>query len=234
MNKELYRDLIDDSANRAGVYNLLSGLYLLELTKDQTEKFAEQNLDAMQGIDETVDAGLAEISRYFRISVGKDIRQELATDYAHTILGVTADERQMAMPYESLFVGSGTQLMEESRDDVYRLMCAEHLGTPEGLDIPEDHLGLMFAFMVHLCTAYSEALQAGEATEAIRLANVQKELIENHLENWIDAYCDILEEVARTGFYRGLGKVTRGWIHAEARQIANVILDTEDIQPITD
>ena len=230
MSSKLQSDLIEHSANRASLYNLLSSLYLYELTAHQATCFARQDFSLLKGTDELMDDGIDLIGQYFAKAGAdkRDVRQELACDYAHSILGATADERRMAIPYESIFTSANGLLMQDARDDIYRLYCAEHLGTPEGLDIPEDHLGLIFAFMAHLCQRYSTALQEGDLCEAHRLAELQKEVVENHLANWAEAYCDVLESVARTGFYRGLGIMTRGWVRLEAASINGVIADTED------
>lgn len=228
MHEELQAELIDDSSNRAACYELLSSLYLLELTSEQVERFRALDLSSLSESDETISEGLAEMARYFRLSEGRDVRQELASDYAHSILGVTADERRMALPYESVFTSANGLLMQDARDDVYRLFCQEHTGTVEGFDVPEDHLGLVFEFMARMCACYNEVLIAGDFHEALRLLHVQEEMLQNHLLNWIDVYCDTLEEVARTDFYRALGKVTRGWVHVDALTVESMIADTED------
>lgn len=229
MNDELILELVEDSANRAGTYNLLSSLYLMELTSEQISALKDQDLESIKGMETNIDAGLNSIARYLKASFGKDIRQELASDYAHSILGVTADEHEMALPYESLYFNGEKLLMRECRDDVYRMYCEEHMGTPEGKDIPEDHLGLMFEFMGYLCTEYNNALNRRDYQEALRLANKEKELLAHHVLYWIDKYCDLLLEVARTGFYRGLAQITRGWMNLEQDAVENVILDTQDL-----
>lgn len=228
MGSELGVELMEDSAERASFYGFLSSLYLLELSAEQVERFRALDFSVYKGFDALMDAGFADMERYFASSEGKDVRQELASDYAHSILGVTADERRMAMPYESLFTSKGGLLMQEARDDIYRLYCQEHLGTPEGKDIPEDHLGLMFEFMVHLCERYNAALAAGAIDEAQRILACQQEVAGNHLANWIEDYCATLEDVARTDFYRGLAKVTQGWVMLDISTIDNMVIDTED------
>jgi len=229
---ELQSDLLEYSANRASLYELLGSLYLLELTAPQVDRFRHQDFDLLKGVDPHIDEGLASIKRYFKASAGSDARTELATDYAHSVLGATADERRMALPYESVFTSEEGLLMQSARDDVYRLYCAEHLGTPEGLDIPEDHLGLMFEFMAHLCRRYNDALLAGDLCEAHRLACVQQEMLVNHIANWIDEYCDVLADVSRTDFYKGLSQITRGWVKLEVPTVAGVIADTEDVSAL--
>jgi TorA maturation chaperone TorD len=230
MNERLRSELLEDSADRAAFYGLLSSIYLVELTEDQVQSFAEQDFSSFKGSSEVIDRGIGAIEHYFHTPRIANMREELASDYAHSILGVTADQRKMALPYESYFTSENELLMQDARDDVYRLYCEEGLGTPEGLDIPEDHLGLMFEFMAHLCERYNTALGGCDISEARRLIVLQGEVLGNHLSNWMDDYCNTLESVSRTDFYRGVALITRGWVDLDAAIVSNMIIDTGDIE----
>lgn len=52
-----------------------------------------------------------------------------------------------------------------------------------------------------------------------------------HQPNWIDDLCDVVLDVAETRFYRGIAKVTRGFVHMETEVIAD---ELEALQGLAD
>ena len=84
-----------------------------------------------------------------------------------------------------------------------------------GCKEPEDHLAVGRAFMALLCGRAVEALRAGDEAGAERQLRAQREFLSDHLLNWIDAYCDCLQSCAQTRFYRGVAKLTRGFVHMD-------------------
>ena len=59
------------------------------------------------------------------------------------------------------------------------------------------------------------ALHAGDTAAAASALRTQREFHRDHLLNWIDAYCDCLQSCAQTRFYRGVAKLTRGFVHMD-------------------
>lgn len=161
------------------------------------------------------------IKRAVRKPDGKT-RQQLACDYAHTFLAAGNYEERMATPYESVFTSEDGLLMQDARDDVYRLYCQEHVGVSVGYTDPEDHVSFEMEFMAALADKCNAALDAGDMAEACRLADVAADFHARHLENWIDDLCDTIDKVADTKFYRGVSKLTRGYVHADAEAVADV------------
>lgn len=52
-----------------------------------------------------------------------------------------------------------------------------------------------------------------------------------HQLNWVDDLCDSVLDVAETRFYRGVAKVTRGFVHMETEVIAD---ELEALQSLVD
>lgn len=52
-----------------------------------------------------------------------------------------------------------------------------------------------------------------------------------HQLNWIDDLCDAVLDVAETRFYRGIAKMTRGFVHMETEVIAD---ELEALQGLAD
>lgn len=212
---------------RAAFYRTLASFYFKELDQDGIDRLAASNLAAVEADDPFMREGYADMAAYLARRDG-GTRQELASDFACAILAAGSYEERRATPYESVFTSESGLLMQEARDDVYRLFCEQHLAVDEELRTPEDHLSFEFEFMATQAEAAASALARGDATEARRAVGVQRSFHRHHLLNWIDAYADCLETCARTRFYRGLSKLTRGFVHADEALLGAAAVALED------
>lgn len=220
IDPELAGQLAASARARADLYRTIAALYLEELDEAGIERLAAGiDGDADLG-DPTMEEGWREIAAYLR-HPDAGTRLELAVDFAGAILAAGSYEQRRATPYESVFTSEAGLLMQEARDDVYRLMCEAHLEVRDELHTPEDHLSFECEFMAALADRQAEALEQGRPGDALAVLRTQAEVHANHLLSWIDAYCDCLDEVAKTRFYRGVSKLTRGFIHLDADFIAD-------------
>lgn len=224
--------LIDAMAARATVYRLLASLYFTELTDEQIAHIhALEALDPAD-LDPLFAEGLHNMQRALR-RPNSGTREELAVDYAHSILGAGTYEERRATPFESVFTSETGLLMQDARDEVLALLRSEGIVPDPALRVPEDHLSFICEFMAVLCDRLVAALQADDLAEARRIAQVQQTLHHDHLANWIDAYCDVLDTVALTDFYRGVSKITRSFVHGDAEALAATLelLASENDEP---
>ena len=210
----MFSEIIEVNDSRKAVYGMLSGLYFKELSEEKIDELARLDMRSLCSSDPELLAASVAMSHYLNTEFG-DRRKELAVDYAHCFLAAGSYTDKRAVPYESAFSSEDGLLMQDARDDVYRMMCEEHIGITEGLDIPEDHLSFVFSFMVELIDRQNAALLSGDKKRASELFEKQVYLHREHLNNWIDEYCDTLDEVAQTEFYRGVSGLTRRWIHLD-------------------
>ena len=200
---------------RESVYRWFSAIYFKELTDEQIRYLAAQDFSAFEDLDPVMAEGVRDI-RHALHHVNSGTREDLAVDYAHTFLAAgSGKDESRACPYESVFTSRDGLIMQEARDDVYRYMLGEHLCPSESLRIPEDHLAFVFEFMANLCLRCREAIQRDDLSEAKRLFNLQEEFFSKHIESWITMLCDAIERCCRTDFYRGISKMTRGFVKVE-------------------
>lgn len=54
----------------------------------------------------------------------------------------------------------------------------------------------------------------------------------DHQLNWVDALCDAIIDVAETRFYRGVSKVTRGFVHMETDVIADEVQALKELKEV--
>ena len=228
-NSELKSQLIALNEGRAALYRTLAHLYFTEVSEAQVEHMASQDFAGMSGGDPLIAEGFEDIRRYLR-KRDTGTRQELAVDYAHTFLAAGNYESFAATPYESVFTSETGLLMQDARDEVYKMYCAEHVQPSESLHTPEDHVTFEFEFVATLLERTNDALRVGNAEEALRYARTAQEFNEKHQLNWIDDLCDAVMDCAQTRFYRGLSKVTRGWVHLEAAVMADEVAALEELR----
>ena len=220
--EELASQLVEVNRGRASFYRMLAQLYFKELTAEQVKHLAGMDFSGMSGDDETIAEGYADIRRYLRHANG-GTRQELACDYAHTFLAAGNYETFAATPYESVFTSEMGLLMQEARDEVYKTFCSQHIQPDESLHLPEDHISFEFEFVATMLDRINDAILDGAFGHACELAQVVSDFHRDHQLNWIDDLCDSVDDVAQTRFYKGVGTVTRGFVHADTEVIADEI-----------
>jgi len=224
------RDQARESADiRESVYSMFSALYFKELDANQIKTLAQQDFSSVEDLDPDISEGIQAIRKSLQ-RVHSGTREDLAIDYAHTFLsaGSTKHERR-ACPYESVFTSELGLLMQDARDDAYRYMLAEHVEPDERLHIPEDHVSFELEFMASLCARLSTALETEDDAEARRLLDVQRSFHANHLLNWIDEFTTAVQRCCRTGFYRGVAQMTRGFVRLDTELIG----ETERLANLT-
>ena len=189
---------------RANFYRFLSRLYLLEV--DETLWNAMQNMtfpvDAAEG---DMKAGFEQMSGYLDANAKGDLAavlDDLAVDYARIFLSAGVAQGKAAFPYESVYTSRKHLVMQDSRMDMVALYAKKGL-TPakDQYHVPEDHLGYLCEYMAVLCDEEAE--------------DEQKAFLKGHLLNWVNAFTVDMAKYASTDFYRGLAKLTRGFLKLE-------------------
>lgn len=226
--EELAVQLASINVVRAAMYRKLAHLYLHECTQDELEALSNQSFEGLDGGVAEIAEGYSDIKRALA-NMNTGTRQALAVDYAHTFLAAGNYETYAATPYESVFTSEHGLLMQEARDEVYKAYCEEHMQPDPDLHIPEDHIAFEFEFLASLLERMNDALQAQDDGEALRYARFARAFHECHQLNWIDDLAETIIEVAETDFYRGLAKVTRGFVHQETEVMADVVWALEEM-----
>ncbi len=146
--------------------------------------------------------------------------------------GLSEDESVISRDYADLFIGPD-RLLAAPWSSVYLTEDQINCGQPTlhvkdfyreyGIEIdtgenePEDHIGLMFAFLAHLT---EQALQVAENTEGKNETELWitacKAFLENHLLTWAPRFLAIMEENARSGFYKSGSKLCQTTLNSFA------------------
>ena len=226
--KELVGQMTSVNAGRADYYRRLASYFFKELTEEQIKVLAAQDFTGFDAGDELLAEGYSDMKAYLR-RLNSGTRQQLAADYAHTFLTAGNYETFAATPFESVFTSPSGLMMQEARDEVYKMYCSEHLQPEAKLQVPEDHVSFEFEFIAALLDRTNEAMKAGNWARALELAGKVSQFHTEHQLNWIDDLCDAVMDVAETRFYRGVSKVTRAYNHMDTEVIKDELEVLQEI-----
>lgn len=253
---ELIGQLCDSALARAAVYRMLASLYLNKLDAATIESLALAIADGVPIDNPLMAEGYGDMAAFLRDRDGGTCL-ELAVDFACAIRFEGSQGERRAVPCESMVVTSANpatptaaasdgpasqdassvadasavldRFTQEVRDDVRRLMREADVEVEDGLRVPEDHLSFECAFMAQLADREYEALADDRLEDALAAVGAQRAMHASHLLSWIDGYCDRLDEAAETRFYRGVSKLTRGYIHEEKDFIDDSYVAIEEL-----
>jgi len=64
-----------------------------------------------------------------------------------------------------------------------------------------------------------------KAIERIKELGPEKErsFLEEHITRWILCFCDVMVQEARLDFYRGIARMTKGFVLDEAQKVAELV-----------
>jgi putative dimethyl sulfoxide reductase chaperone len=214
--------------DRSAFYRMLSNLYFTSLTQEQIDSLAEHDLVSFAGGDELLAAGFDDMRRYLR-KRNTGTRQDLAVDFTSAFVGAQQYEGRCAVPYESVFRSESGLLMQEPRNEVYRLYKRAAVKLKEGVDLPEDHLSFEFEFLALLSDRTIDALREDRLGDAVDLLGSQKVFIEEHILSWFNDLAELALKILTTRFYRGVLKITEGYLTGDIEVIDALIAEIRSV-----
>ena len=223
-------EIIDLLKGRATSYRMFSRLFLKPLSDADIDTIAAADyasLASQLDDSELLAEGFTDVGRSLaRRHTGT--RQELATDYTMCFDGIDTVDEQVAVPYESVFLGDQPLLNQEPRNQVYLTFLAESVSLKGGIDLPEDHLSFELEFLAVLSDRAAVALSGTSGNgcdrdEAVRNLQLSHDFINQHILSWYDMLMERANKMLKTRFYRGVMKATRGYLDLDLRTIEDLL-----------
>lgn len=208
-------------SNRGSTYGFLARIYRVEVDQELLDQMARMGL--------SIKVDLPEISEGYRMLKGflehltERTVTDLAVDYARIFLGAGAKSGDGAYPYESVYTSPEGLVMQDARDQVFKLYREEGLDRAEELNEPEDHIAVELEFMSYLCQKTTEALKDGDKGGALGYLKKQNDFLEEHLMRWVPAFCDDVQRVALGDFYKAVANITIGYLSMEKDLIGELV-----------
>lgn len=198
MNEKMIRLL----RAREEVYHFLSRLYLFEVDAEFFEKL-KKLVFPENCKNEDMAAGYGQMGLWIGGHNGsREDLDILAVDYARVFLAAGIAAGQAAFPYASVYAGAKHLVMQEAAGQMSALYAKKGLEPDPGMfKVPPDHVGLELEYMALLC-------REGNALE-------QESFFNTHLKAWVPAFCGEVMKYSETGFYKGLGRLTKGFMAME-------------------
>ncbi len=206
--------------NSGAMYAFLARFYRQEVDQELVECMRVVNFTSELDVPEVAE-GYRIMDQYLK-SAGDNVVVDLAVDYARIFLGCGPKQGEGAFPYESVYTSQRGLIMQEARDEVVAVYRTEGLVRDQVFNEPEDHIAFELVFMEYLCRKVQEALQQGDDETASSYLKKQKDFIQKHLMNWIPGFCDDVERIATTDFYKAVAKITVGYLKMEQELIEEV------------
>lgn len=226
---DIEQTLVPYMESRTDFYKTLHKLYRWPLSQEEFDALDGEGFKVLseQLEDGLMAAGFNDMYRFLRRR-NTGTRQVLSADFTRVFLGTVTYEGFSAQPYASLFVGDGHQLMGAERTAVNKVYRAHAVRLSKGIDLPEDHLAFECEFLSIINQRAVDALRAGEYGRAVDLLKVEKHFLEEHVLNWVPRFYALANKLVETRFYRGLLRVTKGYLVDEPQVIDDLIADIQD------
>lgn len=199
---------------RACLYRFLGSIYIMEIDERMLGKIKEMKFPETLP-ESDLQEGYNLIRDYVVVN-GEDSLEDLAADYAKIFLAAGEAQGLAAFPYESVYMGKRHEFMGDAQQEVKALYAARGWKPKEDMfRIMEDHIGLELEFMAILCEELKKAIE-DEAKDGIQsVLGEQQSFLKNHLLNWAFSFTSDVCKYAQTDFYRGVAKVTGGFLKLE-------------------
>ncbi|NTU89375.1 MAG: molecular chaperone TorD family protein [Actinobacteria bacterium] len=207
--------------SRSATYGFLARLYRVEIDEDFFNEISSMRFPVNTG-NSSVDEGYRLICSYLSKS-WPSCAIELAADYTRVFLGHGVNSYSAAYPYESVHTSPKRLMMQEARDEVLALYRAAGLMKNDNWRDGEDHIALELEFEQILCIRTSEALSEQNEDVALGLLTQQYNFLKDHLLNWIPFFTTEMELYAKTDLYKGLAKLTRGFLETDSEFLEDVL-----------
>jgi TorA maturation chaperone TorD len=190
---------------RKNVYGLLRCFFLQEPSAEFLHVLKDDNLlNMLNGYNTDLDDGVELLSSALSAPDLTGLAPSLQEEFTRLFVG------PLPIPlYESVYRSeSGLVNQEETAAVRGKYLEAGLLIHPDS-SFPEDHIGAELEFIYFL----SEKAALAEEREAQdTLFRFQQEFLRDHLSVWVGSFCDRLFSAARSPYFRGAAKMTKGFV----------------------
>lgn len=132
---------------------------------------------------------------------------EAARDWLRLFAGAGAPEAPIV---ESVYTEPNSTMFGRSTIAVHREYARWGLEFERSGKEPDDALGLMLAFCAHLMREQVRGIQENDAASAGAAATALEQFLAQHMLPWVSAWRFLVNEHAKTDYYRGVGDLVFG------------------------
>jgi TorA maturation chaperone TorD len=215
--------LTDVLRGRMATYQFLSRLFRTEVDQALYDTLLAMKYPTNTG-DDLVDEGYRLMRSYLSTASG-DVLTELAVDYVRAFIGAGNDGFSAAYPYESVYTSPKRLMMQDARDEVLVIYRAAGLSKKDSWKEGEDHIALELEYEQILSERALDAYESGDEEACSHILVQQRNFLEDHLLSWYPMMAHDLERFPKTDFYKGLGKLTSGYLRSDFELLQDLTAD---------
>ncbi|MGI9274979.1 MAG: TorD/DmsD family molecular chaperone [Endozoicomonas sp.] len=138
----------------------------------------------------------------------------MTEDFADLFIGPNALK---AAPWASVYLSEEQTTCGEATLGIKAFYREFGVEIDTGENEPEDHIGLIFAFLAHLTGQALENIEREEAAQPWLCAS--RSFLTDHVLTWVPRFLEILREQAQTDFYRGISLLAEGTLQQFAELV---------------
>jgi TorA maturation chaperone TorD len=199
------------------MYGFLAALYNQRPDVDLVRRLRTVGIESFvqmsqeEGASPDLIQGLSEMAQFIDATLDEteeDLEQTLGVDWTRLFRGVNPNYGATP-PYEGVFE-------DNYRDPLEVLQKINAIYHENGVMIGEDslnrpdYIGLELDFLRFLAEREAEAWEQGDEELALSYADKGRAFFHEHLGGWAWKFCDHALEHARTDFYQGFLRLTKG------------------------
>lgn len=207
---------------RGNFYAFLYRMYVeaprRELADDLVnQRFHFEELTSLD-VNENLTEGFRLLNEFMEKSKGREVdalHEDLVREYTRLFIGPF---KLPVQPYEAWWVSG--HLLGEPLVKVKAFYRKAGVAKSSEYKEPEDHIAFELKVMHHLC---EEGLAADTRERLKECVTLQREFLDDHLLKWVPAFCDALYTYERSDFYKGIAKLTKGFILLEDAVVKDLV-----------
>lgn len=201
------------------LYGLLGRALYAEPDKDWLDSLAREEVFAESPFGEEQPEArsglklLQDWSSRNAAGVSEAEMQALKSDQLYLFIGT---DRVLAPVWESIYFNENRLVFQEQTLQVREWYAKFGLQIERLNREPDDHIGLELSFVSQLASLALGALEAGNPPAVEAFLQAQAGFLSEHLLRWGPAWARLVDQHAKTDFYRGLAHLAHGALLASA------------------
>ena len=212
---------------RAKLYQLLATVYIRPPDQDFLRLLAGWVASSIKAegpaqlLSEQMRHSLGMLDSFFK-KMEENSREELertiSVEFTKLFRGVKPLYSPLP-PYESVYREEAGRVFGELTFGVHQEYRRFGFELSHGFSgEPPDHISFELEFMHLLCSREAEAWANEDEDEALRLLQVEKEFLKEHLMEWVPKLCGEVRKHDRVGLFHALADLTEGWVTFDYQQ----------------
>lgn len=212
---------------RFDTYDWLRKIYISEPSMEVIQELIKMARDYNDIEEASIETDLILFLKGLTHEDVKHINVELKAEFARLFLG---PKKLLAPPFESVYLSPRKRMMGEETMEVRQMYKEMGMEVSEFGSIPDDHIGLELEFMYYLCFKVIDLINNnGDIADIIKIAEMQKKFISEHLTKWIPLFCKDIKDNSKLLFFKEMASFTERFINEEQNTIEKTLVIIKEL-----